>query len=429
MGGLGKLDANRMSDDDVRRRGDEEQAIYSFNIPDKEYEFSNDISQRTWEENTHLKDALNKPQKLSKIDKIGLEKTGNGTLILSGQNTYDGDTIVSGGTLKLTGSLAGSAFASQNTNFILGDEKSLKNTAKIAGNFVNDGKLIGIGTIEGDLTNSGLILAGFYSEDDVKLGQDPTLKVAGTFYQKAQNAELQLAFTKDEATKELSNSKFQAVNYDISAGKLTFVPLHNVQKLNLIQIGDKIPLKLADNFGDVLNNQALSISVKSTNLLKFQLNTATKELIAYSINDTIDPIVNTGNQPTPVTPPSSGDGGQGSGSGDNTGGGTQGASGEGGSQGTGGGSSGGNTGDSGSQGGGQGGSGSQPSNPDQGNQNQPTLVSQLSQLHQPSLASRLSQSNQAITQAIMTTKTPVTTPAQVTKTKTTKTTKTTKQSK
>ena len=359
MGGLGKLDANRMNKNDIQDRNGEAQAIYTIDTQGENAEFSNDISQVEWKDEWHLENAENSQKNLKGISKIGLEKTGDGILILSGANTYKGDTIVSDGTLKLTGSIAGSTFTNQNTNFILGDEKSLKNTANIAGNFVNDGKLAGIGTIKGDLTNNGLILAGFYSEDDVKLGQDPTLKVAGTFYQKNQNAELQLAFTKDEITKELFNSKFQANSYVISGGKLIFVPLHNVKTLNLIQIGDKIPLKLADNFDDVLNNKDLSINVKSTNLLKFQLDIATKELTAYNIDATIDPIINTRDSHTNP------DSGQGSGTGSSS---------SSGSQGTGGSSSSENQGSSGNQ-------GSQPSNPN--TPTQPSVPTQPSQPTQP----------------------------------------------
>ena len=53
-----------------------------------------------WEEDTHIEDAQNRPTKIPSVTQIGIKKTGDGSLTLSGKNTYTGDTIVSEGTLK-----------------------------------------------------------------------------------------------------------------------------------------------------------------------------------------------------------------------------------------------------------------------------------------------------------------------------------------
>ena len=67
---------------------------------------------------------------------VGLLKEGNGTLALTGANTYKGSTIVKGGAVALTGSVAGDAYTLAN------------------------GTLTGTGTVQGNLTNSGTLVPG-----------------------------------------------------------------------------------------------------------------------------------------------------------------------------------------------------------------------------------------------------------------------------
>lgn len=124
LNGLGALDGSRLADGET---------MYTLEIPnDVEAEFSNNIIQRNTADDV----------------KLGFSKSGGGTLILSGSNTYKGDTVVTAGTLKLTGSLAaGAAAQSAGTLVIEG--------ATIEGAVSNDASVeFNGGTIKGDFTNN-----------------------------------------------------------------------------------------------------------------------------------------------------------------------------------------------------------------------------------------------------------------------------------
>ena len=81
---------------------------------------------------------------------VGLLKQGLGTLVLTGNNTYQGSSIVSGGILQLDGSVADDAFS------------------------VGTGTLAGVGSIAGSLYNRSTLQAGSY-------GNPGTLTVKGNF--------------------------------------------------------------------------------------------------------------------------------------------------------------------------------------------------------------------------------------------------------
>uniref|UniRef100_UPI00131A3ABD hypothetical protein n=1 Tax=Campylobacter jejuni TaxID=197 RepID=UPI00131A3ABD len=70
--GLSILDANRLSDQDVLKYEQEPNtAYYTINTAGYDAEFSNDISQRKWDESTHLSSAIYKPSHLANLN-IGL---------------------------------------------------------------------------------------------------------------------------------------------------------------------------------------------------------------------------------------------------------------------------------------------------------------------------------------------------------------------
>jgi len=71
---------------------------------------------------------------------VGLLKQGNGTLALTGANTYKGSTVVDGGAIALTGSVAGDAYT-------------------LAG-----GTFTGTGTINGNLDNKGNLVPGLTAD-------------------------------------------------------------------------------------------------------------------------------------------------------------------------------------------------------------------------------------------------------------------------
>ena len=265
LNGLGRLDANRMGDDYIDPKNSK-QALYPLEIDKSHGEviFSNNIDQRLWEESTHIKDAQNRPKKIPNVTQIGIKKTGNGSLTLSGQNTYKGDTIVNDGTLKLTGSITSSVDIANGSKFILGDSAR---AATITGNVLNSGVFAGIGVISGDFDNQGTVMAGFY--DYVSpITDGSSLEVTKT-YKQSSNAKLQIAFSRGDSGS--ANTQFKAGNFDIAKGaKLEFVPIHTAE--NLITTGiidiqnDSSMQKIIDNFDSNV------VDMTNTNLLDFYLN-------------------------------------------------------------------------------------------------------------------------------------------------------------
>ena len=88
----------------------------------------------------------------------GLAKTGDGTLALSGANTYAGDTTVSNGTLKLTG--AGSINNSPVIDVALG---SFFDVSTVTGGYTLGASqtLKGKGTVTGPITAAGTVAPGY----------------------------------------------------------------------------------------------------------------------------------------------------------------------------------------------------------------------------------------------------------------------------
>lgn len=146
LNGLGALDGSRLADGET---------MYTLEIPnDVETEFSNNIIQRNTADNV----------------KLGFSKSGGGTLILSGSNTYEGDTVVTAGTLKLTGSLESGA-KTDGTGTLIIDGATIGGAVNVAARTtasINDGSVAGAwsnsgetkiagGTLSGEVDNAGIL--------------------------------------------------------------------------------------------------------------------------------------------------------------------------------------------------------------------------------------------------------------------------------
>ncbi|HEB9289565.1 TPA: S8 family serine peptidase [Campylobacter coli] len=195
LGGIAILDANRLEAKDVNSKyNNEKEAYYSLDTKGYNATFSNDISQKLWDDKTHLNTAKNSARnELKDIQKIGILKTGDGILILSGNNSYKGTTLVEKGEIALR------KREDKSGGIIAGDVKVL-NTGLFSGN----------GTINQNLYNEGIVRPGNKDLSD--------LTVKGSYTQ-TQKATLQLDFGNS------GNSKLIASSYDIQGGKLEYIPL------------------------------------------------------------------------------------------------------------------------------------------------------------------------------------------------------------
>lgn len=194
MKGLATLDANRLNDSDVSSAyAGQNEAYYTLDTQNHNATFSNDINQKKWDESLHKKDATNLPTNLQNLN-VGFIKEGSGKLILMGNNSYEGVTIIKKGSLAL-------------------NNKSENEKARIAGNVkvLEGGLFSGNGEVGKNLENKGIVRAGNEDLSD--------LIVKGKYTQEGQNSKLQLDFGNDK------NSKLIANSYEIKGGKLEYIPL------------------------------------------------------------------------------------------------------------------------------------------------------------------------------------------------------------
>lgn len=266
LNGIGILDANRLSDSDVKSdiTGSNE-VYYSLNLGTYNAEFSNDISQRKWDIKTHNEKADNLPKNLNDLN-VGLIKTGAGILTLSGTNTYEGATVIDEGEIKL---------------------KSIKDKiAQIAGNvYVNNGStLSGNGVIKKGLTNdSSIVRPGNADLTD--------LTVQGTYTQKGANSKLILDFGNDK------NSKLIAQDYNIQTGELEYNPL---QQYFTVNKEVKIELDNLANYIDKFNK----VTVASNNSIGFEIKLDTDKTTINkdpNLNPTQPETENSNNQSSSTT--------------------------------------------------------------------------------------------------------------------------------
>ena len=149
-----------------------------------------------------------------------LTKTGDGVLILSGDNTYTGGTTISSGTLILTGSVASGVNVNQSTT------------------------LQGSGTINGTVNNSGLIQPG-------TSGVQTNLTIAGNYTSNGGVFVTEL----NTAQSNLVANTLTITGQGNTASGSTQIGLINIEKLGQPTSGDGIPLVIA-SAGAVTSNTA-----------------------------------------------------------------------------------------------------------------------------------------------------------------------------
>ncbi|MDO5046633.1 S8 family serine peptidase [Campylobacter sp.] len=315
--GLAVLDANRLDINDIKEFNGARQAFYTLDTNGEDVKFENDISQKLWQEGTHLANALNTPETFMKTaQKVGFMKVGEGDLTLSGSNnSYEGDTVVKQGGLNLIGELTqsnawavekgilnlqngskihknanaqsggvinlnggviennailhkdGKMFVNSQSNIkgrveiLNGGYAELKNSTLVTPNLsINGGIFAGSGSIQGNVANDGGILkAGFVDKNP----NVSVLQIIGQYSQDEQ-ASLEIGFNPQN-----QNSGINATSYDIRGGNLVYAPAYEPGSNSLFKEGDKINIDKS-KFAN-LPTDNLAISVKDSNIFKFKL--------------------------------------------------------------------------------------------------------------------------------------------------------------
>ncbi|MGI0407134.1 S8 family serine peptidase [Helicobacter himalayensis] len=336
--GLGRLDANRLNLGDSVNLDGEIQAFYTLDTKGHSAEFSNNISQRLWDDKWHIAGALNSPEKeLKDIKKVGLVKVGAGRLTLSGNNSYEGATRVLGGELELTssgrltksnayaenggrfllngGTIANDAYARNQGKFLLSGGEITRNAyAENGGIFEitqssrvmnamqaqNNGMIILKENISSPVTlttdsitlSNGGILAGSgiisNASNNVQIHNQSGEVRAGfvTIADFRSQASLELKGTYNQSDGGVlaiafngetnGNTQFVATTFNITGGALKFVPTYNGGER--LKSGQSIKLNLGE-----LNNHIDkfdSVTNKESNTLKFYYNSNTQSLEA-----------------------------------------------------------------------------------------------------------------------------------------------------
>ena len=232
--GLAVIDINRLGENDIKTFNGTQAAFYTLDTKGHNALFENDISQRTWDakyQNSSVQAQLG--AKMKNLN-AGLIKTGAGTLSISGNLNYLGDTIVENGELRLLGkggvikARMMSENLAQNVNppppasFFSSAPNSPQilrqnsNALSVAGSvLVQKQGILSTSanvSIAKDLDNEGVVNVGLNA---------PSLLSVGGKYSQKQNATLKLSFFADTG----ENSALKATTYDIKGGALIYKPL------------------------------------------------------------------------------------------------------------------------------------------------------------------------------------------------------------
>lgn len=239
--GLAMIDINRLGESDIKTFNGTQAAFYTLDTKGHNALFENDISQRTWDakyQNSSVQAQLG--AKMKNLN-AGLIKTGAGTLSISGNLNYLGDTIVENGELRLLGKGAAKArMMSKNSAKISSQNlaqnvnppppasffSTAPNSPQISRQNSNALSVAGSVLVrtQGILSTSEnvSIAKNLDNEGVVNVGLNaPSLLSVGGKYSQKQNATLKLSFFADTG----ENSALKATTYDIKGGALIYKPL------------------------------------------------------------------------------------------------------------------------------------------------------------------------------------------------------------
>ena len=165
--GPGYFDANRLV------AADFDGSQYLYPVDTKEYD-------STWSNN------IGQVKKDGNEADVGLKKSGSGQLTLSGRNTYLGETVVTAGSLRLTGSLAGSVKVSGGSFYLNGGSVSLATVSAAEGKITMDGGTAGRVVNAGEVRQSGGTVSAVENSKDYYLSGGTVSEAvnanAGKFY-------------------------------------------------------------------------------------------------------------------------------------------------------------------------------------------------------------------------------------------------------
>ena len=199
--GLAMIDINRLGENDIKTFNGTQAAFYTLDTKGHNALFENDISQRTWDakyQNSSVQAQLG--AKMKNLN-AGLIKTGTGTLSISGNLNYLGDTIVENGELRLLGKsgVINARMMSENLPKLLNQNS---NALSVAGSVLVQTQGI-LSTSENVSINKSLV-----NEGAVNVGLNaPSLLSVGTSYTQKSGATLRLGFLADTGANSSLNAK------------------------------------------------------------------------------------------------------------------------------------------------------------------------------------------------------------------------------
>lgn len=287
--GPAKLDANRMNAANVMaisELGNQEFAVETFDTQGYVAEFSNDISQKQWDDAYHHSEyqtssaaqvlvgdenRINADALYGKD--VGLRKAGTGVLVLSGSNSYEGATLVEEGVLAVAQRADGSGGELTVSDVVVREK----------------GILTGDGIISNQVINKGVVAPGF-AGNTLTVGnytQSKTGALHVTFDNKGTHSILavkEAAQIAGELTIAPTRGQFYANQYSVTLTDfLTAQSISGDFDSYLIKDADSPTLEASFNKTPTIENVSVTLSRPYDAYAQYADNSAAKEL-AHSLS-------------------------------------------------------------------------------------------------------------------------------------------------